>query len=924
MTVEPARSPVPGSLNAPFERKVKLAQWAGLFERLWPRLWALFALAGLFILVSLLGLWSQLPEIAHKAVLGLFALATVAALFAAVRVQMPSRDDAVRRLEARSGVPHRPASTYEDTLTMSGNDPTTKTIWAAHRARLEGLLGRMRVGAPEPRTDKHDPLAMRALMMLGLAVTLGMVGDSARDRLWSAFRFGPVVNAANARLDAWVTPPPYTGKPPVLLADGAQGGTIAPPADGKPLEIPEKSLLIVRTAGVGLGELKLEMTDPEGRSIKLPNAKVAETKPNTAQKSATGSATAAPVAQTSDSAEARLEMTRSGIVRAFSGRTEIARWSFQVIPDQPPTIRLSKAPERSLRGSVKLTYKMEDDYGVASAEATFKRLPTPQADPDTAWARAPELRGPRRPLFQLPTFALKLPKDPSKPTETSTSHEVGSHPLAGSKVLMTLVARDHAGNTGKSRSVEMALPSRAFRKPLARAVVEQRRRLAEDSRTRVNVAKVIDALTMEPVEYIKDSRAYLGLRDARHRLLRDRSRVGLKSVMDQLWHVALRLEDGGNKTEAEKRLRDAQEKLSEALKNGASDEEIQKLMQELRQALAEFLQQLAEGQQPQDGQQQGQQGDQQLSQQDLDRMLQNLENMARNGSRDQAQDMLSQLRDLLENLQQGNQQAQGQGGQQNQQLMQMMDQFGDIIGKQQQLMDETFAENQQDEQGQQGEQGQDGQQGQQGQQGQRGRQPGQGQQGQQGQRRPGQGQPGQGQPGQQPGQGKGQAQQGQPGQGQGPGQLGERQGTLGDRLGKLQKGLQGQGMQAPEQLGQAEQSMRNAQESLERGDLDRAGREQGKALEQMRQGAQQMAQEMMKRQQGNRFGQNGPSGDAPRDPLGRPRASEGPDFGTSVRVPDAIDMQTAREILEELRRRLGDPSRPTGEIDYIERLLRRF
>jgi hypothetical protein len=118
--------------------------------------------------------------------------------------------------------------------------------------------------------------------------------------------------------------------------------------------------------------------------------------------------------------------------------------------------------------------------------------------------------------------------------------------------------------------------------------------------------------------------------------------------------------------------------------------------------------------------------------------------------------------------------------------------------------------------------------------------------------------------------------------------------------------------------------MRNAQESLERGDLDRATREQGQALEQMRQGAQQMAQEMMKRQQGNRFGQNGPAGDAPRDPLGRPRASESPDYGTSVKVPDAIEMQTAREILEELRRRLGDPARPTGEIDYIERLLRRF
>jgi hypothetical protein len=275
---------------------------------------------------------------------------------------------------------------------------------------------------------------------------------------------------------------------------------------------------------------------------------------------------------------------------------------------------------------------------------------------------------------------------------------------------------------------------------------------------------------------------------------------------------------------------------------------------------------------------------------------------------------LSQLRDLLENLQPGNRQAQGQGGQQNQQMMQMMDQFSGIIGQQQQLMDDTFSENQGQEKGQQGQQGDEPGQNQ---------GPGQqGQQGQQGQSRPGQGKPGQGQQGQQgqprPGQGQ------EPGQGQGmaKGPLGERQGSLRDQLGELQKGLQKNGMSAPDQLGGAEQSMQNAQRALEQGDLDTATKEQGKALEQMRQGAQSMAQQMLQRQP-NRYGQ-GPGGDAPRDPLGRPQRTEGPDNGTSVTVPNAIEMQSAREILEELRRRLGDPSRPSGEIDYIERLLRRF
>ena len=63
-------------------------------------------------------------------------------------------------------------------------------------------------------------------------------------------------------------------------------------------------------------------------------------------------------------------------------------------------------------------------------------------------------------------------------------------------------------------------------------------------------------------------------------------------MIAQLWNIALRIEDG-NLTDAERALRAAQERLSKALEEGASDEEIQKLMQELRQALAQFLEQLS-------------------------------------------------------------------------------------------------------------------------------------------------------------------------------------------------------------------------------------------------------------------------------------------------------------------------------------------
>ena len=43
-----------------------------------------------------------------------------------------------------------------------------------------------------------------------------------------------------------------------------------------------------------------------------------------------------------------------------------------------------------------------------------------------------------------------------------------------------------------------------------------------------------------------------------------------------------------------------------------------------------------------------------------------------------------------------------------------------------------------------------------------------------------------------------------------------------------------------------------------------------------------------------------------------------------MKVPGEIDVQRARRILEELRKRLADPLRPQLELDYIERLLKDF
>lgn len=123
--------------------------------------------------------------------------------------------------------------------------------------------------------------------------------------------------------------------------------------------------------------------------------------------------------------------------------------------------------------------------------------------------------------------------------------------------------------------------------------------------------------------------------------------------------------------------------------------------------------------------------------------------------------------------------------------------------------------------------------------------------------------------------------------------------------------------------------MRDAEGALGEGDADGAVDAQGRAIESMRRGAQSLAQQMQQGQQGEgpngRPGQTGrPRAQQDTDPLGRPL--RGRDYGddTTVKVPGEIDVQRARRILEELRRRLSDPLRPQLELDYIERLLKGF
>ncbi len=859
---DPSEPPREGDAIARLQltQALQRAKYAIAWERAWPHLARLLTVVGLFLVVSWVGLWLALPFMARVVGIGLFALLGLGALFPLVRFRWPTREEGLSRLDRGTGIRHRPATALTDTLATQ--DPVALALWQAQRERTLASLKRIRAGLPSPRLVIHDPWALRALVIVMMVATYVAAGDERAMRVASAFDWNGVLAPANVRVDAWVTPPNYTGKPPIILsATNREAAAV----DSAPLAVPAGSTLLVRSSG--------------GSIDVVVGGGVTEVAPNEQAPQGTN--------------ERHFKIAGDGTahVRAPAGQP---LWKFAAIPDRAPTISLAKDPERQARGSLQMSYKLEDDYGVTEARAQFVARPGDAKESGREPSKDTTKRAEPRPLFDAPQFALVLPNARTRNGVGQTVKDLSEDPYAGADVTLTLTAKDEAGNEGRSEPFNMRLPERLFTKPLARALIEQRRILALDANQNAQVYAALDALMIAPELFTPEAGYYLGLYSVARQLEAAHTDDAKREVVASLWALAVTIEDG-NISDVDKALRAAQEALKQALDRGATDEEIKKLTENLRAALDNFLRQLAEQlrNNPQQLARPLDPNTRMLSQQDLKNMIDRMERMSRSGDKDAAKQLLEQLQQMLENLQMA---QPGQSG--DNEMEQALNELGDMIRKQQQLRDKTFK------------QGQDSR-----------RDRMRGKQGDQS---------------------MGDLQQDQQGlrdrlkklqdelarRGMGPSQRGEKgqQGEQGQQ-GQGEQGDQGDGEDG---LEQADSAMGDASGRLGEGNADGAVDSQGRALEALRKGAQSLA-EAMQQGDGDQPG-DGPGNRAGRqqgaangtDPLGRPMRHNEFTDDFSVKIPGEIDVQRVRRILEELRRRLADPARPQIELDYIERLLKDY
>ncbi|MEM7569458.1 MAG: DUF4175 family protein [Pseudomonadota bacterium] len=805
------------STSAAFALKLFLARCAGMLEGVWQALWPGIPIVLVFCGLGLLGLWPALPLWLHVPVLiALLGFMGITLYRAARLISWPSRADGLARLERDNALAHQPLRKTLTQQEVHGRGAAADGLWQAHLRRLADE--RKAIGTPAPRLSwlSQDRYALTSAALLTLVIGLVAAGDESSGRLFASF--APNLGGAPANVDVEVRalPPEYTGLPPMLLTAFSPVG-----GQAEPMILPAGTQLEMRLSG-GWRTPSARFDDEDYRF------------------------------ETVGQNQYRLTI-EAPITQAFSirqGQRTQYDWHGRFEADQPPTIALTELPQRSTSDALFFSYEVGDDYGIERA-ALFLR---PQDNP-----ASPQ-------QFEVPTPSIE-----AGTVETRRfSKDLTASRWAGRPVRLTLKAWDGLGQTGQSEPLEMLLPERAFQHPLAREIIQQRKRLFFENGSRLGVAQWIGAASAAPARFDDSLWAFTMLRSAYYRLTRHDSQAVIDDVTDQLWEIATYLEDGGI-TQGREAMRQAMEDMMSALE-AADTEKFNALSRELEAKIADLMakqmQQLQNQQTPQ-GMTNGEM--RMIDSSTLERMMQQMRDLAAAGDMAGAMQMLEAIQSLMENLNSSPGPSQ-EMLEQAQAAQDALEDLNALIEDQRSLMNQTVR------------QALDG--------------------------------------AQEGPQQNGTQQGNQNGDQQGGGQSAGYQGLQGEQRGlegtgqSLGQRLSDAGVPVPSGLENANEAMGQAAQRLGDGRGLPALRSQADALRNLEAAQQDLEGQVEQMMQQIRAQSSG------RDPFGRP---DGRSLSSGqVKIPTEAEAKRAREIRDELQRRLGDPSRSLLERSYFKRLLEQF
>lgn len=425
---------------------------------------------------------------------------------------------------------------------------------------------------------------------------------------------------------------------------------------------------------------------------------------------------------------------------------------------------------------------------------------------------------------------------------------------------MVLTAVDNAAQVGQSAKHRFTLPERHFQHPIARRLAEARKRLVNAGPVRLDVASDLGIIASHPEKFGHDTIVVLGLSVAESRLIYNTNKAAIESVRSLLWDLALRL-DKGSAVLAQRELTESQEALRQALERGADQETLERLMDQMADAMRQFLDRMSQGITPENMPDLSlPEGLEAVGRDQLNEMLEEARRLMRLGDIAGAQALLDQLKQMLESL--AAQQPSDGLDEALAESKEIIEQLDGIEQRQRNRLDDTFER------------------------------------------------------------------LNAPSDAPWPKDDGsaEQKALQGD-LQNLMKRLEGFTGKPSAPLAEAEKFMEGAGNALQFRRLDLARQFQSGALDQLRQARREATKslgEALSKKGLQTFAKPGENGTGS-DPFGRSRPGRGaPITGDGPKIPGIPDLDRAGEILEELRRRLNDPTRREMERDYIERLLKMY
>jgi uncharacterized protein (TIGR02302 family) len=791
--------------------------WAGLWaERLTRAFWPLWTVAIAAVAALALGLQDYAPLEFSWFAMVITALGLIwAGVYGLRQFRLPTRTEALVRLDSRMA--GQPIAALHDAQAIGATDPASRAVWEAHRARMAARLGSARAVEPDLKLAARDPFALRYVALTALVMAV-LFGSLWRVTTLSGIAPSPANAAAGPAWEGWAKPPSYTGKPALYLNDQL----------AEVLTLPEGTKLQVRLYG-NPGALILSET-VSGRTD--------------------APAASDPVQDFTVAQSGALEISGAG------GR----KWQVIATPDASPTITPEATIGREADGRFKQKFTATDDYGVTKGQATIT-LDLAAVDRRFGLTVEPEAIAPV--VLDLP-----LPVKGSRAEIKSTLiDDLSKSVLANLPVTISYAASDAAGQTGTAAAIKVVLPGKRFFDPLADAIIEMRRDLLWSRENAPESTMILKAIANRAEEDTPDAEALKRLRAAIKRLdsTADLTPAIRDELAEELWQVSLMIEDG-QLNSAKDRLKRAQDRVSEAIRKGASPEEMQALMDEMRKALDDYMAEEAKKNPPDPNDETSpQQSGPTITQDQIQQMMDKIQQLMEEGKTAEAAEAMRQLQELLNNMkvQQGDGQGQGQGP-----AGRAMKDLGNTLRDQQGLSDDSFRDLQD---------------------GQENTQPGE----------------------------KSLSERQQ--------ELRKRLDGMKNGADLPGKGND-KGEQGREKLGDAGRSMEEAERALREGDLPSALDKQAEAMDKMRQGLRDFGDALAEEQRkegGSPDGEKTAEADTgTRDPLGRENSAR---IGSDKNLLQGEDVyRRAQELLDEIRKRSGEQARPETERNYLKRLLDLF